>query len=118
MLVTVNSTLEEVHDVEFNETNGSQKEDKNLDDMRGTQLGNAMKMDIGDIRPREVIEVEEDKECKLVVLIIKIRLVYHLKCKINKSPVHHLNPMINQVQEIKCKFSNRSTLQEIIHWTL
>jgi transcriptional accessory protein Tex/SPT6 len=31
--------------------------------VRGTQLTNAMKkMDIGDIRPREVIEVEEDKD--------------------------------------------------------
>jgi hypothetical protein len=26
-------TLEEVHDVEFDETNGSQEEDKNLDDV-------------------------------------------------------------------------------------
>ena len=55
-------TLEEVHDVEFDETNGSQEEDENLDDVRGTQLVNAMKnMDIGDIRPREVIDVEDDK---------------------------------------------------------
>jgi hypothetical protein len=49
--------------VKFDETNGSQEKDKNLDDVRGTQLSNAMKkMDIGDIRPREVIEVEEDKD--------------------------------------------------------
>ena len=55
-------TLEEVHDVEFDETNGSQEEDENLDDVRGTQLVNTMKnIDIGDIRPREVIEVEDDK---------------------------------------------------------
>jgi hypothetical protein len=56
-------TLEEVHDVEFNETNGSQGEDENLEDVRGTQLANTMKkMDIGDIRSGEVIEVEEDKD--------------------------------------------------------
>ena len=55
-------TLEEVHDVEFDETNGSKEKDGNLDDIRGTQLVNAMKnMDIGDIRPREVIDVEDDK---------------------------------------------------------
>ena len=31
--------------------------------MRGTQLVNAMKnMDIGDLRPRKVIEVEDDKD--------------------------------------------------------
>jgi hypothetical protein len=58
----VSGTLEEVHDVEFDETNGSQEEDENLDDVRDTQLANATKkMDVGDIRPREVIEVEDDK---------------------------------------------------------
>jgi hypothetical protein len=56
-------TLKEVHDVEFDETNGSQEEDGNLDDVRGTQLAKTMKkMDVGDIRPREVIEVEDDKD--------------------------------------------------------
>jgi hypothetical protein len=55
-------TLEEVHDVKFDETNGFQEEDENLDDVKGTQLVNTMKnMDIGDIRPREVIDVEDDK---------------------------------------------------------
>jgi len=47
--------------VEFDETNGSQEEDENLDDVRGTQLVNEMKtVDFGDIRPREVIDVEDD----------------------------------------------------------
>jgi hypothetical protein len=41
----------------------AQEEDENLDDVRGTQLANAMKkMDIGDIRPREVIEVDDYKD--------------------------------------------------------
>jgi hypothetical protein len=44
--------VEEIHDVEFDETNESQEED-NLDDVRGPQLVDAMKnKDIGDIRPR------------------------------------------------------------------
>jgi hypothetical protein len=56
-------TLEEVHDVKFDETNGSQEKDDNLDDVRCTQLANAMKkIDIGDIRPREVIKVEDDED--------------------------------------------------------
>ena len=56
-------TLEEVHDAEFDETNGSKEEDENLDDVRDTQLADAMKyMDIGDLRPREVIDVEDDKD--------------------------------------------------------
>jgi predicted transcriptional regulator len=47
-------TLEKVHDVEFDETNGFQEEDKNLDDIRGTQLANTIKkMDVSDIRPRD-----------------------------------------------------------------
>jgi hypothetical protein len=56
-------TLKEVHNVEFDEMNGSQEEDENLDDVRDTQLANAMKkMDVGDITPRDVIEVEDDKD--------------------------------------------------------
>jgi hypothetical protein len=55
--------LEEVHDVEFDETNGSQDEEDNLNDVRGTQLANAMKkMDIGDIRPKQVIDVDDIKD--------------------------------------------------------
>jgi hypothetical protein len=39
--------LEEVHDVEFDETQGSQNKAHNLDDVRGDQLTNAMRnMDI------------------------------------------------------------------------
>jgi hypothetical protein len=45
--------LEEVHDFEFDETNSSQDEEDNLDDVRGTQLANAMKkIGIADIRPK------------------------------------------------------------------
>ena len=57
-----NGTLEEVHDVEFDETKGSQDENENLDDVRGIQLSNAMKnMDVGDLRPRHVIDEEDDQ---------------------------------------------------------
>jgi len=56
-------TLEEVHDVDFDETNGSRDEYENQDDVRGTHLANAMKnMDIDDLRHREVIDVEDDKD--------------------------------------------------------
>jgi hypothetical protein len=55
-------TLEEVHDVEFDEIKGFQDEDKNLDDVRGIQLSNTMKnMDVGDLRPRQVIDDEDDQ---------------------------------------------------------
>jgi transposase InsO family protein len=50
-----NGTFEEIHDVEFDETHGSQDENENLDDVRGIPLSNAMKeMDISDIRLRQV----------------------------------------------------------------
>ena len=48
----VSGTIEEVHDVEFDETKGSQDENENLEDVRGIQLLNAMKnMDVGELRP-------------------------------------------------------------------
>jgi hypothetical protein len=113
-------TLEEVHDVEFDETNGSQEEDENLDDVRSTQLANAMKkMDVGDIRPREVIEVKDYKDQVLSNSNVQDsgshdqnKLVHHLKCKINKWLVHHLNQMINKVQAIKFKCSNLQIVAE------
>jgi hypothetical protein len=55
-----NDILEEVHDVEFDETQGSQNEAQNLDDVRGDQLTNAMRnMDIGDVRPRQVVDDDD-----------------------------------------------------------
>jgi hypothetical protein len=46
-------TLEEVYDVEFDETKGSQDENENLDDVRGIQLSNALKnIGVGELRPR------------------------------------------------------------------
>ena len=55
-------TLEEVHDVEFDETKGSQDENENLEDVRGIQLSNGMKnMDVGELRPRQVVDEEDDQ---------------------------------------------------------
>jgi hypothetical protein len=55
-------TLEEVHNVKFDETKGSQDENENLKDVRGIQLSNAMKnMDVGELRPRQVIDEEDDQ---------------------------------------------------------
>ena len=57
-------TLEEVHDVEFDETEGSQSEAQNLDDVRGDQLANAMKnTDVGDIRP---VQVDDDNDIHMI----------------------------------------------------
>ena len=53
-------TLEEIHDVEFDETRGSQDENENFDDVRGIQISNDMKnIDIGELRPRQVIDIAE-----------------------------------------------------------
>ena len=61
--------LEEIHDVQFDETNGSQDEQENLDDVSGTQLVEAMKnMDSVYIRARQVIDVD-DKDQVLTSLI-------------------------------------------------
>ena len=54
--------FEEVHDVEFDETKGSQEENENLEDVRGIQLSNAMKnMNVGELRPRQVNDDEDDQ---------------------------------------------------------
>ena len=103
--------------MEFDKTNGSQEEDQNLDDVRRTQLVNAMmNMDIGDIRPREVIDVEDDKNQVLSNSTVQASGSHDQdqasasddKCKINnKWLVHHLNKIINKVQVIKFKCSNQ-----------
>jgi hypothetical protein len=55
-------TLEEVHDVEFDETKGSQDENGNLDDVRDIQLLNTRKnMDVGELKPRQVNNEEDDQ---------------------------------------------------------
>jgi hypothetical protein len=54
-------TLEEVHDVEFDETKGSQDENENLEDVRGIRVSNAMKnIDVGELRPRQVNDDEDE----------------------------------------------------------
>jgi hypothetical protein len=54
--------LEDVHDVEFDETKGSQDRDENLENVRGIQLSNATKnMDVGELSPRQVIDEEHDQ---------------------------------------------------------
>jgi hypothetical protein len=55
-------TLEKVHDVEFDETKGSPDENENLEDVRGIQLSNTLKtMDVGELRPRQVNDDEDDQ---------------------------------------------------------
>jgi hypothetical protein len=56
------NTLEEVHDVEFDETKGFQDEKENLEDVGGIPLSNAMKnMDISELRPGQVNDEEDDQ---------------------------------------------------------
>ena len=55
-------TLEEVHDVEFDKTKGSQDENENLENVRGIQLLNATKsMDVGELSPRQVNDDKDDQ---------------------------------------------------------
>ena len=86
-------------------------------------------MDIGDIRPREVIDVEDDKNQVLSNSNMQASGSHDqnqastsdTQCKINKWLVHHLkwiNQMSIQVQAIKFKYSNQPILQEIIHLIL
>jgi hypothetical protein len=101
--------LEEVHDVEFDETQGSQNEAQNLDDVRGDQLSNAMKnMDIGDIRPRQ----DDDGDIQMINQDVQIDTN-----QASSSGTH--NEAQDQGQASgsnNSQYSNLPTLQEIIHW--
>ena len=116
-------TLEEVYDVEFDETNGSQEKDKNLDYVRGTQLVNAMKnMDIGDIRPREVIDVEDDKNQVFSNSNVQASGSHN---QVQGSASDDKVQDQQQVASLSSRPSDQSNasnqvqvLQEIIHWTL
>ena len=117
-------TLEEVHDVEFDETKGSQVENENLEDVRGIQLSNAMKnMDVGELRPRQVNDDEDDQ-----VQVLSNSNVQDDTNQASTSGSHDneqdqvastssqpndQSSARNQVQS-----SNQPILQGIIHWTL
>ena len=80
-------------------------------------------MDIGELRPRQVNNDEDDQVQVLSnsnVQDDKIKLVQVALMIMNKIKwlVHHHNPMIKQVQAIKFQSSNQPMLQGIIHQTL
>ena len=55
-------TLEEIHDVEFDETKGSEDENENLEDVRGIELSNVIKnMNVGELMPKQVNDNEDDQ---------------------------------------------------------
>ena len=93
-----------------------QEENDNLEDVRGIQLSNAMKnMDIGELRPRQVNDDEDDQVQVLSnsnVQVIQIKLVQVALMTMNKIKwlVHYLNQMIMQVQAIKFYCSNQQIL--------
>ena len=95
-----------------------------MEDVRGIQLSKAMKnMDVGELWPRQMNDDEDDQvqvSLTQICKMIQIRLVQMALMTMNKIKwlVHHLNPMIKQVQAIKFQYSNQQILQGIIHWTL
>ena len=55
------------HDVEFDETKGSQVENENLEDIRGIQLSNAMKnMDVGELTFSGILLASPPKAIRVV----------------------------------------------------
>ena len=117
-------TLEEVYDVEFDETKGSQDENENLEDVRGIQHSNAMKnMDVGELRPRKVIDDEDDQVQVLSNSNVQVDTNQastsgspdNVQDQVASSPSQPNDQASasNQVPN-----SNQLILQEIIHWTL
>ena len=110
--------------MEFDETNGSQEEDENLNDVRGTQLVNAMKnMNIGDIRPREAIDVEDDKNQVLSNSNVQASGSHdQVQASTSDDKVQDQQQVASsssqpndQSNASKCKCFNQPMLQEIIH---
>ena len=79
-------------------------------------------MDVCELRPRPVIDEEDDQVQVLSNSNVQVDTNQastsgsHDNCKI-KWLVHHVNPMIKQVQAM-FQYSNQLLLQRIIHWTL
>jgi hypothetical protein len=118
-------TLKEVHDVEFDETKGSQDENENLDDVRGIQLSNAMKnMDVSELRPRQVYDEEDDQ-----VQVLSNSIVQVDTSQVSTSNSHD-NVQDQQVASTSSQPNDQASasnqvsllhqpiLQGIIHWTL
>jgi hypothetical protein len=108
-------TLEEVYDVEFDETKGYQDKNEILDDVRSIQLSNVMKnMDVGELRPRQVNDEEDDQVQVLSNSNVQVDTNQastsdshdNVQDQVASSLVHHLNPMSKQVQAIKFQYSN------------
>ena len=79
------------------------------------------KMDVGDIRPKEVIEVEDDKNQVFSNSNVQASSSHDQNQASTSDDkvqdqlqvlVHHLNQMIKQMQAIKFKCSNQLMLQE------
>ena len=117
-------TLEEVHDVEFDETKGSQVENENLEDVRGIQLSNAIKnIDVGELRPRQVNDDEDDQ-----VQVLSNSNVQDDINQVSTSGSHDNKQ--DQVSSTSSQPNDQASasnqvpilqpthIQEIIHWTL
>ena len=58
--------------VQFDETNGSQDEEENLNNVGGPRLVEAMKnMDIRDIRAKQVIDIQDDDKDQVLTSPMK-----------------------------------------------
>jgi hypothetical protein len=72
--------VEETYNVEFDETNGSQEEQENLDDVGNEGLRITMKnMTIGDVKPKDKDDDDPSPLFQvlpsLLLLVIKIKLI-------------------------------------------
>ena len=107
----------------FDETKGSHEENENLEDVRGIQLSNAMKnIDIGELRPRQVNDDEDDQ----------VQVLSNSNVQDDTNQVSTSGPHDNEQDQVastssqpndQASASNVPILQptniaRIIHWTL
>jgi hypothetical protein len=104
--------IENAYDVEFDETNRSQDENENLDDVGGIQLRNAMKtMTIGEIKPKE----DDDDSVVLIPSSSTLNEEIHQSQQSDEVENDHVQNISSQYVPSQASTSNSQITSRIHH---
>jgi hypothetical protein len=104
--------IEEAYDIEFDETDGSQDEKNNLDDVGGIQLRNAMKtMSIGEINPKE----DDDDSVVVITFSSTLNEETHQSQQNDEVEDDHVQNISSQSVPSQASTSNSQIASRIHH---
>jgi hypothetical protein len=107
--------IEEAYDIEFDETDGSQDEKNNLDDVGGIQLRNAMKtMSIGEINPKE----DDDDSVVVITFSSTLNEETHQSQQNDEVEDDHVQNISSQSVPSQASTSNSQIASRIHHLIL